>query len=70
VTYSLFGITFEMLKNTFNNQKIRFKKIIIITRLVKKIKNAFKGLKSLKIVQKKNTFDKSLKMKLLSKSSF
>jgi hypothetical protein len=61
VTYSLFGIAFEMLKSTFNNQKVRFKKIII-THLVKKIKSAFKGLKSLKIVQKKK------KKKLLAKA--
>jgi hypothetical protein len=46
--------------------------------LVKKIKSAFKGLKSLKIAKKKKkqkqkqnkTFGKSLKMKLLPKSSF
>ena len=50
-TYVLFRIVFEWLKSTFNTQKIRLKKIIY-THLVKKIKNAFKDLKSLKLTKK------------------
>jgi hypothetical protein len=51
---------------------LRFKKPVFFfkkgSRLVKKIKSTFKGLKSLKMVKKH--FDKSLKMKLLPKSFF
>jgi hypothetical protein len=58
----VFEIAFERLKNAFNIQKIRLKKKKKNHLFGKKIKSAFKGPKS--------TFGKSLKMKLLLKSSF
>jgi hypothetical protein len=55
------------LKSTFNTKKARLKKKKSSC-LIKKIKSAFKSLKSLKM-DKKN-FVKSLKMKLLHKNIF
>jgi hypothetical protein len=44
---------FEGLKSIFNTQKVHLKKNIC---LLKKIKNAFKNLKNLKMAKKKKTF--------------
>jgi hypothetical protein len=59
---------FEGLKSIFNTQKVHLKKNNC---LLKKIKNAFKNLKNLKMAKKKkNIFDKSLRIKFLSKNIF
>jgi hypothetical protein len=65
---SLFETSFERYKSDFNTQNAHLKKKKN-TYLVKKIKSIFKSPKSLKIATQKNTFDKNLKIKLLSKSS-
>jgi hypothetical protein len=63
---NLFEIAFERPKIAFNTQKNPFEEKVVVG---KKVKSAFKGSKSLKMT-KKNTFGKSLKLKLLPRSYF